>query len=362
MKLLIVAQVADKNDDVLGAFHQWIRRFAEVFDSVEVICLRKGVLDLPPNVRVHSLGKEEGASRWKYVTRFYRYMFALRRDYDAVFVHMNPEYVLLGGLFWRLWGKTTFLWYAHVHGSWMRLAALRIADRVISVSKEGFVGNNDSPKFLGVGHGVDPDVYACPLRAVQSHPKIILSVGRLSPVKEYDLLIEACRLLRDRHGRRDFLVRLIGGPMREGDDAYVDGLKKKIGDLGLSDAFAFVGPVPNKDLLPHLCQASVLASMQKLGGAGKSFLEAMSCGTPAVVCTPVFNALFGEWLPYLYYDWTAGDLAAKLDACLSLSEAERGRMGETLRGIVVEHHNLKKLVRRLRDEYETLRTRASASA
>lgn len=356
MKLLVVTQIVDKNDDVLGAFHQWIKRFAEVFDSVEVICLKRGETDLPANVRVHSLGKEEKPSRLRYLWRFYKYMFALRKKYDAVFVHMNPEYVLLGGPLWRLWGKVTFLWYAHKKGSWLRLVALRIANRVVSVSKESFNGS-DSPKFLGVGHGVDPDLYSCPAHRASPDRKAILSVGRITPVKEYDLLIDACRLLRDVHHRSDFVVQLIGGASNDADRAYVTKLKEKIASYGLTDAFEFVGPVPNKELLPYLCPAAAFVSMQRIGGAGKSFLEAMSCGVPTIVCTPVFNPYLGEWLTHLFYDWTPEDFAMKLNACLSLSDEERARMSETLRGIVVEHHNLKKLVRRLREEYELVRAR-----
>lgn len=354
MKLLILTQIVDRNDDVLGAFHQWIKRFAEVFDSVEVICLKKGETDLPANVRVHSLGKESGASRWKYLKRFYRYAFSLRKDYDVVFVHMNPEYVLLGGPFWRLWGKTTFFWYAHKKGSWLRLVALRIADRVVSVSKESFVGS-DSPKFLPVGHGVDPDLFNCVARGQTGGRKVILSVGRISAIKEYDLLLEACRLLRDRYHRDDFLVRLVGGPLTDADVAYVAGLKARIAEAGLTDAFEFVGPVANKDILPYLCPSSAFVAMQRGGGAGKSFLEAMSCGVPTVVCTPVFNDYLGAWKSYLFYDWTPEDFAAKLDKCLSLAEEERARMGRDLRAIVERHHNLKNLVRRLKTEYEKLR-------
>ncbi len=356
MKLLIITQIVDKNDDVLGAFHQWIKRFAEVFESVEVICLKRGAHDLPANVRVHSLGKEEKRSRLRYLWRFYKYIFVLRNDYDAVFVHMNSEYVALGGLLWRLMGKTVFLWFAHKGGSWLRLLALWIGDGVVSVSKESFRGS-DSSKFMAVGHGVDPDLFSCPVTERAPERKVILSVGRLSPIKEYDLLIEACRLLRERHARHDFVVRIVGGPLSETDAVYVAGLKGRIAKAGLEDAFEFVGPVPNKEILPYLCSASAFVAMQRGGGAGKNFLEAMSCGVPTLVCTPVFNAYLGEWLPYLFYEWGAEDLAAKLDACLSLRPEERARMSESLRTIVVEHHNLKKLVRRVKEAYERLRAR-----
>jgi len=355
MRLLIVTQIVDLNDDVLGAFHQWIRRFAEVFESVEVVCLRKGQYDLPGNVKVHSLGKETGRSRLKYIRRFFGCVIGLRKEYDAVFVHMNPEYVVLAGWLWRLMGKTVFLWFAHKRGGWLRRAALFFTTRVVSVSKESFA-DSWSRKFIAVGHGVDPDVFACERNVKGQVPsaKIILSVGRLSPIKEYDLLIDAAGLLKTKYGRSDFLVRLIGAPANPEDGAYVEGLKKKISRLGLAGAFEFAGPVPNKDIVPFLCESAAFVSMQHGGGAGKNFLEAMSCGLPTVVRTPVFNEYLGEWKPYLFYDGAAEDFAAKLDKTLSLSGAERGRMAADLRNIVVEHHNLKKLARRLLSEYEAL--------
>jgi glycosyltransferase involved in cell wall biosynthesis len=358
MKLLIVTQIVDKNDDVLGAFHQWIRRFAEVFESVEVICLKLGAYDLPKNVHVHSLGKEEGGgNKARYSTRFFRYAVGLRDRYDAVFVHMNPEYVVMGGPLWRLLGKTIFFWFAHKHGGFMRKVALALTHRVVSVSKESFV-ESDSKKFIAVGHGIDPDVYSCQsdVRSQKSDVrKAILSVSRLSPVKEYDLLIDAVRILRDSHGRNDFLVRLIGGPANEGDRDYVARLKEKIASFGLTSAFDFVGPMPNKDLLPYLCGSTAAVSMQDGGGAGKSFLESMSCGVPTVVRTPVFNDLLGEWKSSLYYDGSPEDFAAKLNTVLSLDDAARARMAATLRNIVIEHHNLKNLVRRIKTEMEALR-------
>lgn len=358
MKLLIVTQVVDAADDLLGAFHRWIFRFSEVFESVEVVCLRKGTYDLPKNVRVHSLGKEEGPSRRKYLTRFFRFVFGLRKDYDAVFVHMNPEYVVLAGIPWRLMGKTVFFWYAHKHGSWLRLVARALAHRVVSVSKESFVGS-DATNFLPVGHGIDPDVFVCPAEAKSERPqaKEILSIGRLSPVKNYDQLLDAAHLLRTKYGRSDFTIRLVGAPTGPADEKYVEGLKRKIAEYGMTDVVSFPGPMANKDIVPVLCRAAVFVGMQGAGGAGKSFLEAMSCGVPTVVSTPVFNDLYGEWLPYLYFDGTAEDFALKLDRCLSLSDAERTRMSAALRDIVVRNHNLKNLVRRLKAEYESLRAR-----
>ncbi len=72
-KLLIFTQAVDKNDSVLGFFHGWLEAFSRVF-ALTVVCLRKGAHDL--SVPVVSLGKEEGASRLKYLYRFYKTIFS----------------------------------------------------------------------------------------------------------------------------------------------------------------------------------------------------------------------------------------------------------------------------------------------
>jgi len=94
MKLLILTQIVDLNDDVLGFMHGWIAEFAKNCELVTVICLKKGETNLPDNVKVLSLGKETGRSRIKYLLNFYRYIWQYRGNYDNIFVHMNEQYVL----------------------------------------------------------------------------------------------------------------------------------------------------------------------------------------------------------------------------------------------------------------------------
>src|SRR6185295_8452864 len=98
MKLLIVTQVVDSEDPILGFFHRWLEEFATQAEHIEVICLKEGKHALPRNVRVHTLGKP--ANRILYIARFGWYIWTLRSQYDRVLVHMNPEYVILGGLDW----------------------------------------------------------------------------------------------------------------------------------------------------------------------------------------------------------------------------------------------------------------------
>ena len=352
MKILILTQIVDKDDELLGVFLNWIENFAKKFSKVTVICLKKGDYDLPDNVKVYSLGKEGGSSRWKYITRFYKYIWQTRKSYDAVFVHMNPEYVIMGGFLWRLMGKKISMWYAHKKGSYLRRVALFLAHRVFSVSKESFV-DHKSKKFRPLGHGIDVDIFNCD-RIFDNKDKKIISVGRLSPVKEYEILLHAVDCLVHEFGMKNFTVDLIGGPARPEDKAYVEKLHKIIDELKLNDYIRFLGPMPNKKVRSYLCEADIFASMQLIGGAGKGFLEAMSCGVLAVVGTPALNKDFGTDKEYLFYDGSSKDMAEKLKKCLQLGPTQQKRLSEKSRNIVKENHNLDKLVDKIKKEFDIL--------
>jgi hypothetical protein len=117
MRLLVITQKINNTDPVLGFFHQWIAEFAKRAESIIAICLEKGTCALPANVRVRSLGKEVRPSRLLYLVHFFTYLWQERKNYDAVLVHMNQEYVLLGALPWRLLGKKIYMWRNHHSGS-----------------------------------------------------------------------------------------------------------------------------------------------------------------------------------------------------------------------------------------------------
>src|SRR3989344_3255575 len=134
MRLLIVTQKVDRNDPILGFFHRWIEEFAKHCEQVTVIALGVGEYHLPQNIRVFSLGKEEQLRKRtdlknskrsvpveqlrkiKYIVHFYRLIWRERKNYDAVFVHMNQEYVLLGALLWKLLRKKITMWRNHHAG------------------------------------------------------------------------------------------------------------------------------------------------------------------------------------------------------------------------------------------------------
>lgn len=157
MKLLIVTQVVDRNHPILGFFHRWIEEFAKHTETLHVIALQVGEYELPKNVTVHSLGKEEGSGKIERVMRFYKYVWSLGDEYDAVFVHMNPEYVVLAGFWWRMMGKRVSLWYNHTVGSfWLRIAKF-LVKRVFHTSPYAFPARYKNAERMPAG--IDTELF-----------------------------------------------------------------------------------------------------------------------------------------------------------------------------------------------------------
>jgi len=134
MNLLILTQKVDKNDDLLGFFHGWILEFAKQYEHVIVVCLQKGEYELPENVDVLSLGKERGTSRVRYILNFFKYIIQTYKRYDSVFVHMNQEYILLGGLLWKVMKKKVFFWRNHPKGTFLTNIAVFFSNKVFYTS------------------------------------------------------------------------------------------------------------------------------------------------------------------------------------------------------------------------------------
>src|SRR3989344_2956701 len=190
MKLLIITQTVDKNHPVLGFFHRWIEEFAKHFEKITVIGNATGIYSLPPNVEVHSLGKypESGIKTSKRdpferivrSIRFLLLVWSLRKNYDAVLVHMTPEHLVLGGPVFKLFGKRAYLWYNHTAESpWLSFAA-GFAKNIFHTSP--YAATARFPQAKRMPAGIDTELFRP--RGVKKIPKSMYFQGRVSPAKK----------------------------------------------------------------------------------------------------------------------------------------------------------------------------------
>jgi len=349
MKLLILTQKIDRNDDVLGFMHGWILEFAKNCEQVTVICLGKGEYDFPGNVKVLSLGKEKNnfqfsifnfqfVKRIKYLINFYKYIWRERGSYDAVFVHMNSEYVVLGGLLWRLWRKKIMLWNNHLIGNFQTRLAVILAHRSFYTSPFSFNAKISGKKGAKMPAGIDTQLF-CRLPGVVKKQNSLLFLGRISPVKRLEVLLESVQLLNEENF---FFTLDVVGEALPRDVDYFEDLKNRFSDLLKSDKVKFLGKSANCETPQIYNSHQVCVNLTNSGSLDKTILEAMATETLVLVSNESFRNVLPEELMFREND--TGDLCQKVKIILNQSQDDREALGRKLRIIVEEEHSLKKLV------------------
>lgn len=333
MKLLITTQVVDKQHSVLGFFHGWIAKFAAQFDHVHVIALQVGEYDLPENVSVYSLGKERGTGRIGYITAFYRLVWRLRREYDVVFVHMNPEYVVLAGGLWRAMNKRIGFWYVHRSVTPALILAEKLTHQVFTAAKESF--RIPSKKVHILGHGIDTMQFLC--KDEHTAGRRIISVGRITPIKQLETLIEAAAILQKKQPNA-FTVVLVGAPATPSDDAYLAHLQQQVSNLGLDGIVQFLGAVPFACVVKEYCASDLSVNLCPTGGLDKAVLESMSCGLPSMVSNEAFIPLLGPYQDLLLFPHADAEVLS--EKIIALFGLDMQHIGRTLQKEIRTHHSV----------------------
>ena len=349
-RLLLFNLMTDSADPVLGFASGWIRDLARRCESIDVITMYQGELDLPDNVRVFSAGRERGLNRTARLANFYRHLLRLltTEHYDACFAHMMPLFAGLAGPLLTARGIPTVLWYAHRQKSTQLRLGLMMSRRVVSADSTSFPYATD--KLRVIGHGIDADFYAPgdPVNLSSPRRPLIVQVGRLAAIKHQKTTIRAVAEIETD-------LTLVGG-LQDGYPAhYVHELEAMIQRLGLTDRIRLTGDLPSFEVRGWYRQADVAVNMSPVGLFDKAALESMACAAPTVVCNPAFAPLLGDYRHLLLIDGprdTTG-LRRSIEGLLALSAAERVQIGQTLRAHVIRQHSLTSLMPNLLSVLQT---------
>jgi glycosyltransferase involved in cell wall biosynthesis len=346
MNLLVFNLKTDADDDVLGFTTDWINELAKHFLKVIVITMCAGRLEVRDNVRVLSVGKEKGYSELRRGVEFYRLLGKVVRteQLDVCFAHMMPLFAVMGWPLLRLGGVPIILWYAHKSTGPVLKVAVRLVDRVVASSMSGFRVNTS--KLRIIGQGIDT-IRFCPGPTSDSirRPFTVLSVGRLSPIKRIEVLIEALAILHRERADLDVQAKIVGGPLSPTDREYVLGLRSLARNLGISDRVEFVGSKSFRDLQLCYQSADCFVNSSDTDSVDKAVLEAMSCGIPIITSNISFLEVLGSDLSsrWVIKKGSATALYERLVDLIVLSPNDRAVLGTRLREIVVTGHSLQEL-------------------
>lgn len=339
MKLLICTQAVDKEDPVLGFFHRWIQEFALHAEQVTVICLREGVHNLPTNVTVHSLGKEQGSRPGVvYALRFLRYAYALRHRYEVVFVHMNSEYLVVAGFMWRMLSKRTALWYMHKTVSLRLRIAVFWADLVFTASPRSM--RVKTRKKRVVGHGIPIDSFVPVQPPPADRPISLLTIGRLSQVKRIEILIDTLAILVGRG--MDARLTIAGAPAGNDGGRYARSLVQRARERGIQDNVQFIGPVSNDRIYGLFKDAHLFLHASNTGSLDKASLEPLAVGVP--VSTVDSELAQACKKAVILAQPEPNSFAATIEKAAREEVWREDEVREEARSYIAEHHSLKTLV------------------
>lgn len=352
MKLLVITQKVDINDDNLGFFHGWLEEFAERVDKLFVVGLEMGQHNLPKNVEVYSMGKERGLSRIGRFFRLQKYLLKNLKEIDGIFVHMCPIYAIAAFPLSALFRKKIFLWFAHKSYTPTLWLSEKLVNGIVTSSQEGFRMQSGKVDIIGQGIDVKKFVPQNTKKERKNASFHIITAGRINPSKDIEILIEAIAHLINLRGFKNLNFSIIGSNFTEEFEPHLRQLKELCKERAIDRYIDFTGGVPHGSMPDIFHGADLFIHASKTGSMDKVVLEAMASGMPVISSSEAYRDILGSIDKGLCFrEGDAASLAEKIDRFTKISGEDRSRLTSYLRNFVVENHNLDNLVGKIINKY-----------
>ncbi|HPL95302.1 MAG TPA: glycosyltransferase family 4 protein [bacterium] len=353
MNLLVFTRKVDQHDERAGFMSEWLTFLAAHLNKLIVICQEVGdISGLPNNVTVYSLGKESGKSKLYQLVKCQMLIVKCLPKVDGVFVHMIPHYSLLVGPWCKIFHKKLIQWYAHgTVDRWLKLAHFWI-DEFVTSSKDGFRLITKKPVHI-IGQGINIDKFKNQKPKIKINDKfIILTVGRISPVKNLDILIKVIENIQhtDSVLRDKILLQVIGGPGLPTQATYLKELEQAVTAKNLNNVIDFLGPLPPKEILPYYQNADLFINLSDTGSLDKAVLEAMAAGLLILTANPAYQHIIPQelFLPTKEVNY----ITQKITELYLLPSDKKNILQNQLTTEVEQNHNLNNFIKKIIALYE----------
>jgi glycosyltransferase involved in cell wall biosynthesis len=336
MRLLLITFELDESHGTLAWQVKVAKKLAERVDHLTIITSTVGrVEQFPDNVEIITIPRRPlGIPRrlggnWA----FNKHVFDLcrRRRIDGVFVHMAMEWVYILAPTFRLLNLPVVVWYAHGTVSLRLRAAIACADRVVTSTPEGC--RVSSRKVMAIGQGIDLDRFG----VSRNENRIsVLYVGRISPRKRVDLIIDVAEHMHKSHEASP-PFEIVGPILTDVDMNYDHDLRDRIWRSGLDHAVSMVGFVPEERLPEFHAKSAVHLNLSQTGSMDKTVMEALASGRPVLTTNEAFFDILSAHPDLILRDDRPEAIAERIRHVRQhLSDYD----GDQLRALVADRHSL----------------------
>jgi glycosyltransferase involved in cell wall biosynthesis len=335
VRLVVITQRVDPDDQALGATVAMLRALAERVDELVVLTLSARDASLPANVRVRELRASSQLMRGAELTALLAP--ELRRRPVAVLAHMAPIYAVLAAPLARPLGVPVLLWFTHWRASRLLRVAERMSTRVLTVDRTSFPLS--SSKIVPLGHAIDVEAFSEVADAPGEATLKLLALGRTSPAKGLTTMLRAVAELDD----LAVSLEIRGPSLTDEERAHRAALQRLVADEGLSDRVSISEPLDRSDIVELYGRIDALVNNMRAGALDKVVYEAAAAARPVLVANPGFESLVGGLEPPLRFSQDdAGELASRIRALHDSGPEARRSLGRELservrRGHSVEH-------------------------
>jgi glycosyltransferase involved in cell wall biosynthesis len=241
--------------------------------------------------------------------------------------------------------------------TWTERRLARVTDAIVAISPrirteladEFRIGRPDQYRVVPLGFDLAPfaaidDEARAAARAtlgIAADAHVVTTVGRLTPIKQHGLFLEAARRLADGDARTVFLIA--------GDGELGRDLEIRARSLGIADRVRFLGW--RRDLAVLYAATDVFLLTSRNEGTPVALIESLAAGVPGVSTEVggVRDVIDSDEVGLLAPFGDAAALAAHAAALLA-DAPRRRRMGERGRASVVARYHIDRLV----DDIEAL--------
>lgn len=267
---------------------------------------------------------------------------------------MGKPYVYCPAGSLRIFGRSA--WLKRFYNLLVGYRVVRGAARCLTVTElereqfHEYAVPDERIVLLPNGVHLDPSIAPSPQAFRSRHglqsKQVLLFLGRLSPIKGPDLLLEAFSGIATCHPQA---VLVFAGPEEE----LGSGLRAEAAHLGLTERVLFIGFIAGQDKQDALAAADLLVVPSRQEAMSLVALEAGLCGTPVLLTDQCgFDEVEGAGGGAVVAA-RADAIAAGIDRMLNAA-GELPVQGEKLRQLVLTHYTWDGLTRQVCQLYEEL--------
>lgn len=303
--------VGDTQNRVLALYHH------PEIKHLSVAQVRGTSITLEKELKIHTL-KSPGRGRLSAFWNLLKILYTIQsqQKIDICYLYMTPTMAFYFSLLKPFFGFKIVIWFAHTKfTAWTRFNLTHCCDRWFSVDR---AQTFPVPHLRLIGQGVALEEFQ-PTNTEKKYD--LITIGRVSPAKNLELMFEAIALAKNKM-KRSITLLICGDAYVEADRTYRLKLEKKLVELGLSKDVTWAGVISRQEL-PAFMAKSRTFIFTVPGGIGKATMEAMAMGMPMIIAYPDAHLFLGPILgPKYTCEPIAEVVAKKVEEILSLNESE----------------------------------------